>query len=136
MDEHRPDEHRLVETFEPSTTEVGRARHLVRSQMEGWGMETDAPEVELIVSELVSNAVVHGQGRICLCLRQSDDHVEVDVRDEGRGHRPHLRASSGIGGWGLRIVNRLADRWGTRTDATGTSVWATKPVFGYHPTGC
>lgn len=79
----------------------------------------------LIVTELVSNAVLHGEGRIGLDLRVEDGRMCIEVVDEGTGQVPAIRESTGDGepgGWGLQIVDTLAGRWGAHEGTT--HVWA------------
>jgi len=80
----------------------------------------------LIVSELVSNAVLHGRPPIELVVRCDPDHVTIEVTDQG-SDVVTMRETDGasVGGRGLHIVDTLADEWGTQTNATGNSVWAT-----------
>ncbi|MFN8020529.1 MAG: ATP-binding protein [Acidimicrobiales bacterium] len=89
-------------------------------------------DVELILSELVSNAVVHGQcEQTELTIMIDDDHLRVEVSDPGRGGPVERRTAdlTGSGGLGLHLVDRLADRWGhhdDRDDHTGSArrrVW-------------
>jgi anti-sigma regulatory factor (Ser/Thr protein kinase) len=82
----------------------------------------------LLVSELMSNAVLHADApsssEILLCARWlSRDAVRVEVVDQGSGFtaRPHDRAPHG-GGYGLYIVDRQATRWGVDR-VGGTRVW-------------
>ena len=84
--------------------------------------------VRLLVSELVTNSVRHaGDGRtapVGLEVRVSDDRVRVEVSDRGSGFDPAPRDDDQdqASGWGLYLVNRLADRWGViRNDVT--RVW-------------
>jgi anti-sigma regulatory factor (Ser/Thr protein kinase) len=82
----------------------------------------------LLVSELVTNGVRHGgHGRIGLhVLRADDDVVRVEVSDTGEGFVPNpgVREQQALepGGWGLVLVERLADRWGVETNDQ-TMVW-------------
>ena len=78
----------------------------------------------LIVSELVTNAFVHGTGDIVLDLEQDGAVLRIEVVDEGTGEAPAIREQpeSGVGGWGLRIVDTVAMRWGAF--AGSTHVWA------------
>lgn len=75
----------------------------------------------LLVSELVSNAVLHGKGRILLSIAMSGARCRIEVSDEGGG-RPQQRADPGPeGGWGLRLVAALAASWGV--DDGRTAIW-------------
>jgi serine/threonine-protein kinase RsbW len=84
--------------------------------------------MELLASELVSNAVVHGEGPIVVRLKSDGARVRLEVGDDGRGGRPLPGAAAmtptrAVGGWGLRFVDQLAERWGTQYDGGGTTVW-------------
>ena len=79
--------------------------------------------VLILVSELVTNSVLHGGvregGHIELSLSWSPERLRIEVLDRGPGFGASLASSDREGGWGLQLVERLADRWGvTRTDAT------------------
>jgi anti-sigma regulatory factor (Ser/Thr protein kinase) len=81
----------------------------------------------LLVSELVTNSVRHGaDGEIKLYARDDGKFLRIEVRDAGPGFtpRPGVRAAGALepGGWGLLLVDRIADRWGVESD-DGTSVW-------------
>jgi anti-sigma regulatory factor (Ser/Thr protein kinase) len=106
------------------STSIGRARRLTLQTCQLWGLDL-AAEAELVVSELVANAVMHGWGRIGLRLAQVDDGgLLVEVEDEN----PHAPAAApagrgGPGGYGLHVVERLAE-WGWRPSGNGKTVWA------------
>ena len=75
----------------------------------------------LLVSELVTNSVAHGAGTVVLRLDAMADRLRVEVQDEGNG-TPGIRETAGPdGGWGLRLVDALAQRWGVREG--GGLVW-------------
>lgn len=80
-------------------------------------------DARLVVSELATNALVHGQGAIALTILRLDDRVRLEVIDEGSG-APAIREISEDrpGGWGLRIVETLSLRWGAHEGTT--HVWA------------
>ncbi len=90
-----------------------------------------APEVEgeeldtakLLVSELVTNAVVHGHGEITLRATLDEDRLLVDVIDQGRGFERTVRQRdfASVGGRGLAIVDAEASRWGIHEGTT--HVW-------------
>lgn len=82
--------------------------------------------VALLVSELVSNAVLHGSGdAIELSADLDDGRVRVEVYDDGGGFEPPPPPREGEpvpAGWGLYLVSRLADRWGV-DGGRRTRVW-------------
>jgi anti-sigma regulatory factor (Ser/Thr protein kinase) len=86
-------------------------------------------DVLLLMTELVTNAVRHADGGpdrlVRLELRQRPGAVRVAVCDEGPGFVAEVKASGSddIGGWGLLLVDRIADRWAVTSTATGTCVW-------------
>jgi anti-sigma regulatory factor (Ser/Thr protein kinase) len=78
----------------------------------------------LLVSELVSNAVVHGRGTITVRGELDHRRLLVEVSDQGNGtQRPIRTDDPGDGqGWGLWIVAVASSRWGVR-EGPGTRVW-------------
>ena len=80
-------------------------------------------DAELLVSELASNALRHGRGRITLRARLDDDRLLVEIIDEGTGFERALRHRdfAAVGGWGLEIVEDVASRWGVHEGTT--HVW-------------
>ena len=122
-----------ADRFRRDDAEVGRARALVRRSLTSWGLPGEIPSLELAVSELVTNALVHGSGDVEVRVSAAEDHVRLDVVDEGGsgGDTPHVarpRESPGQGGWGLLVVERLADAWGAETGPAGTRVWMERTV--------
>jgi anti-sigma regulatory factor (Ser/Thr protein kinase) len=85
-------------------------------------------DIRLLVSELVTNSVRHatddGDGTVGLEVNLEPDRVRVEVTDEGSGFEPKPRtaARSQPGGWGLYLVDKLADRWGVSRNGF-THVW-------------
>jgi anti-sigma regulatory factor (Ser/Thr protein kinase) len=97
-----------------------RARALLRRHAEGIERERLDTAV-LLISELVTNAVLHGTGEIRLVIDIDGGDARFAVRDEG-DHRPAVRDDPGPdGGWGLRLVGELAARWGVHDEPT--EVW-------------
>ena len=80
-------------------------------------------DLKLVVSELVDNAFVHGQGTIHLRVEQRADTMLIEVMDEGQGASVKIR-KLGVrgGGHGLRLVDHLCSAWGSL--AGFTHVWA------------
>jgi len=111
---------------------------MVRSQLEAWGLAAQLPALELAVSELVTNAIVHGRGEVEVRLTDLEGCVRLEVGDEGAvgTPRPTLRSDgrgAGEGGWGLRLVQGLSDTWGTHRDGGRTQVWMERRTDGRAP---
>ncbi|MEU6354106.1 SpoIIE family protein phosphatase [Streptomyces sp. NPDC047072] len=103
---------------------VGDIRRCVCEQLSEWGLEESTFSAELIVSELVTNAIRYGGGAIRLQLIK-DDTLIYEVWDSSTT-TPHLRRAqlSDEGGRGLFLVAQLTQRWGTRYTRDGKVVWA------------
>jgi anti-sigma regulatory factor (Ser/Thr protein kinase) len=89
-----------------------------------------APVAVLLVSELVTNSVMHSDSRlpggtITVILTCTADLAQVEVRDAGGPSVPSLKAADAAaeGGRGLWLVDQLADRWAYRRDAAGLVTW-------------
>lgn len=109
-------------------TEVADARDLVRRRLTGWGLHELALPTELIVSELLANAVRHAPGRIGLKLiRQSVLICEVSDTSHAAPHLRHA-TSNDEGGRGLFLVAQLSHRWGIRYGADGKVVWTEQEI--------
>ncbi|MER5689950.1 SpoIIE family protein phosphatase [Streptomyces sp. NPDC002205] len=105
-------------------SEVARARDLASRQLGAWGLEESAFVTELVVSELVTNAVRYGRDPIQLRLIRQEALI-CEVSD-GSNTAPHLRRARIFdeGGRGLFIVAQIAECWGTRQRPTGKTIWA------------
>ncbi|WP_165865576.1 SpoIIE family protein phosphatase [Vallicoccus soli] len=108
---------------------VGRARRLARRRLEEWGLHRLVDTAELLVSELVTNAVRYAREPVVLRLLLLDDRVEVSVADSD-ARLPRLRraAPDDEGGRGLHLVGSLARRWGARSTPGGKVVWFDLPL--------
>jgi anti-sigma regulatory factor (Ser/Thr protein kinase) len=99
---------------------VGIARLIVTAH----GSSLDSEQLKnanVMVSELVSNAFRHGDGRIELTVESGPDGVWASVQDEGTGTIATPDPRPERGGWGLYFVERLADTWGVAEDQS--RVW-------------
>ncbi|MFC5851840.1 ATP-binding protein [Streptomyces chlorus] len=116
----------------PDPAEVGRARRWARSRLAGSGIAADEPLAEtliLLVSELVTNAVVHTGCPAVLRLSlpgatAGEATVRLEVADRScRAPVPRCVDGDATGGRGLALVDGLADRWGWSTDGVGKRIW-------------
>ncbi|MEU9455658.1 SpoIIE family protein phosphatase [Streptomyces sp. NPDC048277] len=110
-------------TLQPEASAPGRARRLTRQALAGWGLEELTDTAELLVSEIVTNAVRHASRPISLRLLRTDV-LRCEVGDDVP-QLPRLRRASPDEehGRGLYLVNRLARRWGTTRLGIGKIVW-------------
>jgi anti-sigma regulatory factor (Ser/Thr protein kinase) len=115
-------------------TEVARARRWARSRLAAHGIAVDEPLAEtiiLLVSELVTNAVVHAGGPAVLRLllpsgaaRADAAALRVEVADtSAHAPRPWHAADADTHGRGLELLTRLADRWGWHREGPGKRIW-------------
>lgn len=112
--------------MEPSA--VAGLRAAVTARLAVWGLHEAAFTTELIVSELVTNAIRHASGPLELRLLR-DRALICEVAD-GSSVSPRLRhaTANDEGGRGLFLVARLAQRWGTRYTSRGKVIWAEQPL--------
>ncbi len=101
----------------------GSARRRVEEWFAAELDDTRLGTAKLLISELVTNAVLHGDGTITLRAALDDDRLLVEVIDEGSGFERVVEKHDfeQIGGWGLRIVDSEASRWGVHEGTT--HVW-------------
>jgi anti-sigma regulatory factor (Ser/Thr protein kinase) len=106
----------------------GRARRELRA-LDGALASARAADAQLLVSELVTNAVMHarGEGGIRLRVRLAPDRLRVEVYDPGRGFvptRPPPRPPpEHPHGRGIYLLERMADRWSSASTRAGHCVW-------------
>ncbi|GAA3501243.1 SpoIIE family protein phosphatase [Streptomyces prasinosporus] len=109
---------------------VGRAREYARAQLIGWDMESLVDTTELLVSELVTNALRYGEGDIRLRLLL-DRTLVCEVWDAGLVQPRRRRArDTDEGGRGLQLVGLLSAAWGSRRTPRGKTVWFELPLPG------
>ncbi|MER6254015.1 SpoIIE family protein phosphatase [Streptomyces sp. NPDC001584] len=109
---------------------VGRARELARAKLPAWGLEGLLDTTELLVSELVTNALRYGEGEIRLRLLL-DRTLVCEVWDANLVQPRRRRArDTDEGGRGLQLVGLLSAGWGTRRTHRGKTVWFELPLPG------
>ncbi|MPY51948.1 SpoIIE family protein phosphatase [Streptomyces acidicola] len=109
---------------------VAQARRTTIRQLDAWGLEELAFTTELVVSELVTNAIRHATGAIRLRLILERTLI-CEVFDGG-ATAPHLRhpRATDEGGRGLFLISRFTQRWGTRFLPEGKVIWAEQSLTG------
>jgi anti-sigma regulatory factor (Ser/Thr protein kinase) len=117
----------IAAEFEATLPHTVDAPRMARRLVGEWlpeGLATEELEnARLLVSELVTNAVVHGRGGVTLRADFDEDRLLVEVIDDGDGFEWIVRQQNfeSVGGRGLAIVDVLASRWGIH--AGTTHVW-------------
>jgi anti-sigma regulatory factor (Ser/Thr protein kinase) len=118
---------RATRTLDAEPGAVSEARHWVAAVTRGLLEGDQAQSLRLIVSELVTNALRHGDDgeRIDLAVTPKPEFLCVQVTDDGPGLAPRPRAleGDGEGGFGLFFVEQLARRWGVTRENRRTRVW-------------
>jgi GAF domain-containing protein len=118
-------------TLRLDQAEVAEARRLTRRQLAAWGLERLAETAELLVSELVTNAIRAASHAVELRMMRVGKLL-VEVSDDNH-NLPQLQRADGDDetGRGLALVSHLSRRWGTSREAVGKVVWFELPL----PTG-
>lgn len=102
-----------------------QARRVIADELSTVLSRTELEDVKLIVSELVTNGIVHRVAEdeapviLELCVNRN---IRCTVRDHGPGFAARIRENA-RGGWGLRLVEQLSDRWGMACSPRRTEVW-------------
>ncbi|HET6860222.1 MAG TPA: SpoIIE family protein phosphatase [Streptomyces sp.] len=109
--------------LEPEEQAPGRARRLARRALTRWGLEELSDSMELLVSEVVTNAVRYAERPVTLRLLRTDV-LRCEVGDDSpQLPRQRKARDTDEGGRGLFLVNRLAKRWGATRLSSGKVVW-------------
>ncbi|MFE2857722.1 SpoIIE family protein phosphatase [Streptomyces lavendulae] len=118
--------------LDPEETAPGRARRFARRALARWGLEELSDSLELLVSEVVTNAVRYAERPVTLRLLRTDV-LRCEVGDDSPQLPRQRRArETDEGGRGLFLVNRLARRWGATRLSSGKVVWFELPLPGPH----
>ena len=113
----------------PEPSSATRARTIAREQLEA-AVSSDTIEViALLVTELVSNAILHARTPLQLTLESRPDHVRICVEDHS-DEQPAVRHydADAVTGRGLALVEQLASSWGVDTTPEGKVVWCEVPI--------
>ena len=112
-------------TLEGITASVPAARHFVSTRLRTWQLGAMAETVELVTSELATNAVLHARSPFTVRLaRQPTGAVFLEVLDGSiRAPQQKLFSATAMTGRGLWLVQRLSSAWGVDVVSGGKTVW-------------
>ncbi len=128
-----PEDHHISWQLPPELTAVKKARHLIREPLERWELAELVPTTELLVSELVTNAIRYAIGGVTVRLVLEGSLV-CEVLDNSAA-LPRLRHAGRDEecGRGLEVVSQFAQRWGARRTPGGKVVWCEQYLPGAGP---
>jgi anti-sigma regulatory factor (Ser/Thr protein kinase) len=108
----------------PEPSSATRARTLVREQLEVTCSRDAVDTIALLVTELVTNAILHARTPMLLTLETRPQHVRICVEDAS-SERPVVQQydADAVTGRGLALVEQLASSWGVDTTPAGKVVW-------------
>ncbi len=103
-------------------TSAALARQFTRATLNGWQTGGSHDDIVLVVSELVTNALLHGHGTPVVRLLEEADRIRIEVSDDS----PLLPVSHRVtptSGLGLRVVEQVSSAWGASRRGRGKVVW-------------
>ncbi|MFB6822658.1 ATP-binding protein [Streptomyces virginiae] len=120
--------HQLAFTIDPTASAAHQARHRVVAGIRSWGIRLDEEAlngIELVASELITNAVLHAaSGPVAVSVLREGAVLVVEVHDTAKALPFPKPGGDGESGRGLHLMSVLADRHGTAPTATGKRCWA------------
>ena len=117
----------------PEAPSARQARRFVDETLRRWDCDELLDTVELLVSELVTNAVVHARSEVDVSVQLLADRVRIEVGDQSpEGIRRRQSTAEGSSGRGISMVESLALAWGVITHRAGKTVWfeVARPLAG------
>ena len=120
----------------PRPSVVGDARRAVTGWCRHWQLVHLVDAIELLVSELVTNAIVHGVGPVLVTADYDGKRLRVEVHDDDPDlPQGHVTAPTELDehGRGLQLIAMLADTWGSTSTPDGKSVWIELAAAGPSP---
>ena len=116
----------------PSAAALSDGRRFAATTLAEWALPPAlVDDATLIVSELLTNAVLHGSPPIRLRLRRTPRELTIEVDDESSAMPRKLRAGpNDLHGRGLAIVATIGSRWAARANGHGKTVWSSLPISG------
>ena len=117
---------RAVYKIDPQPEGPAQARQIIAEELSSRLPAGVLNDIKLMVSQLVTNGIVHGSARrdtpVLLDLVVNGD-IQCRVLDRGPGFAGYTHPRPDGGGWGLQVVEQLADRWGMQRSPQQTEVW-------------
>jgi anti-sigma regulatory factor (Ser/Thr protein kinase) len=129
---HDADGHLETSAREPA--DIASVRLAAKMHLQRHGC-TNTDIAVLVLSELVTNAVLHAGGADRILITCDDTWVHMSVHDRSTALAYRRHDSPSIGGRGLHIVDQLTRHWGSETLDGGKRVWAVIPCAGHESTG-
>jgi len=120
-DDAEPDERHSL-PLRPVPQAPADAREFVAKVCHGWGIKRPVRLAQILISELVSNAVVHARSGLDVTVRRFGDGIELSVRDDGLAKLP-ADLPPDPRGFGLQLVEAMSDAWGSAPTGSGKVVW-------------
>lgn len=111
-------------TIPPDSASIAGSRRFTESFLRAHGLDRLTDTMVLLVSEVVTNAIIHGESGAELCLMLTGTTIRAEVRDGSRA-LPAVKqySDNATTGRGMLIVESLASSWGTESDPKGKVVW-------------
>lgn len=128
-----PADHHTSWALDADPASVSEARARVRASLAKWALTELADTTELLVSELVTNALRYAHGKITVRMVLERTLVCEVLDDSAALPRLRYAGSSDESGRGLHVVSQLAQRWGTRRTSSGKVVWCEQPLPATEP---
>ncbi|MGW2562576.1 ATP-binding protein [Streptomyces sp. NPDC001514] len=108
----------------PEHLSAAQARRLAAGQLAEWGLDGLIDTAQLLISEMVTNAVRHAPGPIRLSLRRYPTALRCDVEDASpKIPQPRAAGDEAESGRGLVLLDALTNAWGSQRTPVGKSIW-------------
>jgi len=122
-------DHEVVHRFAPGVKTPGAARRFLDDVLRGWGHGAASDDARLVISELVTNAVIHARSPFSVSVRAAAGTLRLAVHDQSPAQpNPPGPDPGRASGRGLQLVCALARQWGIERRPPGKVIWAELPI--------